>query len=98
MAPGTKQAVSTTSVHQHPQLSTVQSLYNTPPLLGQIKKISVFLVTGLIFLDRVAHIFFSFFFFLGKKIILCILKGISPFKMHKIIFFPEKLKKSRFHP
>ena len=29
--------------------------------------------------------------------ILCILKGISPFKMHKIIFFPENLKKSRFH-
>ena len=23
--------------------------------------------------------------------------GISPFKMHKIIFFPENLKKSRFH-
>ena len=25
-----------------------------------------------------------------EGIILCILKGISPFKMHKIIFFPEK--------
>ena len=25
--------------------------------------------------------------------ILYILKGISPFKMHKIIFFPENLKK-----
>ena len=26
----------------------------------------------------------------SKKIIACILKDISPFKMHKIIFFPEK--------
>ena len=25
-------------------------------------------------------------------IFLCILKGISPLKMHKIIFFPENLK------
>ena len=31
-------------------------------------------------------------FFL-KKVILCILKGISPLKMHKIIFFPGYLKK-----
>ena len=29
----------------------------------------------------------------GKNIILCILKGISPFKMHRITFFPENLKK-----
>ena len=30
----------------------------------------------------------------GKNIILCILKGKMPFKMHKIMFFPEKkLKK-----
>ena len=28
--------------------------------------------------------------FLEKKIILCIMKGEMPFKMHKIIFFPEK--------
>ena len=28
--------------------------------------------------------------FLEKNIILCTLKGISPFKMHKIIFFPVK--------
>ena len=28
-----------------------------------------------------------------KYIILCILKGILPFKMHKIIFFWENLKK-----
>ena len=27
--------------------------------------------------------------FLEKNKILCILKGILPFKMHKIIFFPE---------
>ena len=37
--------------------------------------------------------FFYIFFFLEKNIILCILKGILPFKMHKIIFFPENLKK-----
>ena len=44
----------------------------------QIKKISVFLVTG-----RVGtHILFNYFFFSGKNIILCVLKGISPFKMH----------------
>ena len=45
---------------------------------------------GLNILGRVGtHIFFS-----GKKnVILCILKGISPFKMHKILFFPENLKK-----
>ena len=37
-------------------------------------------------------------FFLEKNIILCVLKGKMPFKMHKIIFFPENLKKkSRFH-
>ena len=38
--------------------------------------------------------FFNYFFFLETNIILCILKGISPFKMHKIIFFPENLKKN----
>ena len=52
------------------------------------KKISVFLVTGLKILGCVGTHFFS-----GKNIILCILKGISPFKMHKFIFFPENLKK-----
>ena len=58
------------------------------------KKISVFRVTGLKILGRVGtHIFFHCFFFSGKNIILCILKGISPFKMHKIIYFPENLKK-----
>ena len=33
---------------------------------------------------------FRYAHFLGKKIIFC----IWPFKMHKIIFFPENLKKS----
>ena len=28
--------------------------------------------------------------FLEKNIILCILKGEMPFKMHKLLFFPEK--------
>ena len=31
-----------------------------------------------------------FYRFSGKDINLCILKGKMPFKMHKIIFFPEK--------
>ena len=53
------------------------------------KKISVFRVSGLKILGRInTYIFFS-----GKNVILCILKGILPFKMHKIIVFPENLKK-----
>ena len=36
---------------------------------------------------------YTYFFFLEKNIILCILKGILPFKMHAIIYFPENLKK-----
>ena len=39
------------------------------------------------------HIFSSCF--LEKNIILCILKGISPFKMQKIIFFQKKKKKKK---
>ena len=31
-------------------------------------------------------------FFSEKNV--CILKGILPFKMHKIIFFPENMKKN----
>ena len=31
--------------------------------------------------------FFLIIFFLDKNVILCILKGVLPFKMHKIIFF-----------
>ena len=64
------------------------------------KKIGVFWVTGLKTLGRVGTlvVFFFFFFLSGKQMILCILKDILPFKMHKIIFFPENLgKKSRFH-
>ena len=46
---------------------------------------------GLKTLGRVGtHIFWNYFFFLEKSIILCILKG-----MHKIIFFPENLKKNQ---
>ena len=38
-------------------------------------------------------------FFSGKNIILCILKGISPLKMHKIIYIcPENLKKFKVSP
>ena len=59
---------------------------------GQIKIISVFLVMGLKISGRVGtHIIF--FLNLEKYMILCILKGISPFKMNKIIFFPEHQKK-----
>ena len=55
---------------------------------AKLKKIPVFRVTGpelnLLVKPR-------FFFRLsGKNIILCILKGKKPFKMHQIIFFPEK--------
>ena len=61
---------------------------------GQIKKTqtSVFWVTGQKILGRVGTHFFFRFFFLEKNIILCILKDEKPFKMHKIIFFPETLK------
>ena len=37
--------------------------------------------------------FFNYFFFLEKIIILCILKGILPFKMPKSIFFGRKPNK-----
>ena len=40
------------------------------------------------------HTYFSKLFFFWKNyIILCILKGILPIKMLKILFFPENLKK-----
>ena len=60
------------------------------------RKISVLWVTGLKILGRVGtHIFI--FFWRKTKIILCILKDISPFNMHKIIFFSRKPDiKSRF--
>ena len=51
------------------------------------KKISVDHVTGLKILDRVDTYMFFNYFFSGKNIILCILKGILPFKMYKIIIF-----------
>ena len=58
------------------------------------KKISVFQVTSLKILGRVGTHSFIYFFLHVKNINLCILKGISPFKMYKIIIFfsrkPEK--------
>ena len=54
--------------------------------LVQIKRISVIRVTGLKILGRVGTHFFSE----KKNVILCILKGQMPFKMHKIIFFYQK--------
>ena len=56
--------------------------------LGQIKEIPVFRVTLPYLFTGETQIFFQGFF--EKDIILCILKGEMPFKMHKIIFFPEK--------
>ena len=61
-------------------------------MLRPNKKISVFRETGLINLGRVGTHIFNCFFFLEKSIILCILKGILPFKMHTIIFFQKALK------
>ena len=53
-----------------------------------MQKIPVFRATrpylNLLVKPRPFHVFWR------KNIILCILKGISPFKMHKIIFFSEK--------
>ena len=70
------------------QASTLEFFF-----LGQIKNISVFQVMGLKILGRVGTHFFS-----DENNILCILKGILPFKMHKIIFFSEDLNLfSRFH-
>ena len=47
---------------------------------------------GLKILGRVGTHIFLIIFFSGKNIILCILKGEMPFKMHKkYIFFPENL-------
>ena len=67
-------------------------------MLRPNKKISVFRVTVLKILGRVGtHIFLNYFFF-WKNVILCFLKGISPFKMHKLYFFKKNMKKkSRFH-
>ena len=54
------------------------------------KKVSVFQVKGLKILGRVgAHVFLNKNS--CKNIILCILKGILPFKMHEFIYFTENL-------
>ena len=53
------------------------------------KKQPVFRVTGPYRLLLKPRIFFRF---AGKKIILCILKGEMPFKMHEIIYFSRKKK------
>ena len=59
----------------------------------------MFRVTGLNIFSRVGtHILLLLLFlFWEKYILLYILKGILPFKMHLIIFFQKTLKKSRFH-
>ena len=62
-------------------------------LLRLNTKVIVFQVTGLKILGRVGTHIFLIIFFLDKTIILCILKGSLPFKMHKIIFFPENCTK-----
>ena len=50
------------------------------------KKVSVFWVTGLKRLSRVDTHIFLILIHLKKNIVLCILKGISPFEMQKIIY------------
>ena len=50
-------------------------------MLWPDKMISVFQVMGLKILGRVGSLFLIIFFS-GKNVILCILKGIKPFKMH----------------
>ena len=52
------------------------------------KKIPLFRVTQP-YLNLLVK-FRIFFRFSGKNMILCILKDGMPFKMHKIIFFPDK--------
>ena len=48
---------------------------------------------GLKILGRVEMLIcFNYFFYSGKVIIVCILKNILAFKMHKIIFFPENIQ------
>ena len=54
-------------------------------VFGQIKKISRS--------ENLRHTFIFQFFSGQKNKILCILKDISLFKMHKIIFFTENLGK-----
>ena len=56
-------------------------------------KIGVFRVMGLKILGRLGKLNF---FSREKNLILCILKGISPFKMHNF-FFRKPEKNSRFH-
>ena len=56
-----------------------------------MKKIPVFRITRN-YLNLLVKPRF-FFRFSGKNIILCFLKGKMPYKMHKIIFFPEKKMK-----
>ena len=62
-------------------------------LVWPIKKVSVLWVTGLKILGRVGTHIFLIISFSGKKYNFIHLIGILPFKMHKIIFFPENLKK-----
>ena len=77
------------------------SLCNTISVFNLIwpnKIISVFRVTGLKILGRFTALIFIFIYFFLEERILCILKGSSPFKMHKIIYFSRKPEKnSRFH-
>ena len=57
------------------------------------EKISVFRAMGRKILGRVGTLIFFNYFFSGKNMTLCILKGILPFKMHKKNFFFRKLEK-----
>ena len=74
----------------------VKSFLNVHTQLRPNENISVFWVTGLKILGRVGtHLFFLNIFFSGKNIVLRILKGFLPFKMHKIIhLFLQKTGKN----
>ena len=90
--------VSNFPVHTKMYLSYELLAYALTSLrIGPNKNISVCQVTGPKVLRRVGTHIFLILFFLKKKIILCILKGISPFKMHNL-FFPETLKKIYVSP
>ena len=64
-------------------------------MMYTLVQISVFWVTDTKILGRVGTHIFIKKKILEKSIILCILKGISPFKMHKIFFSQKSWKNPR---
>ena len=69
------------------------NMFSKGELVDQIKKIKCVSCNRSEYLRYGRHTyFFLIMFFSGKKYFMH-LKGISPFKMHKVIFFPENLEK-----